>query len=108
MNPPPPPFKCTRRVGFLFPHLCTRTTPIGCPDCNNGQIDDPYLMRDRSYYSAYDDYGGYGTDYSTSPGAPMIESGETGSDMDFTEADGADMVGGGGAGDDFEDDMTGS
>ena len=43
MNPPlPPNWKCARRVGFLFPHECQRTSPEGCPDCQNGAIDDPY------------------------------------------------------------------
>ena len=84
MTPPTPPGgKCTRRVGFLFPHPCLRTTTEGCPDCRNGQIDDPYGMRDRYDYSSYDDYG---DDL-----------------MDFTEADGADLVK---PDDEFETDPT--
>ena len=44
-----------RRVGFLFPHICLKTTPVGCPDCQNGQIGDPYAMRqDRYGYSRFD------------------------------------------------------
>ena len=103
MTPPlPPDWKCPRRVGFLFPHACRRTTPVGCPDCQNGQIEDPYGMRrDRYGYSRYEyfgddyilDFGPYGI----AAGAPDAAS------MDFTEADGADLVKPDG---DFENDMT--
>ena len=54
----PPGWKCPRRVGFLFPHNCERPTPVGCTDCNNGQLDDPYKQRHVDYgYADYDDYG---------------------------------------------------
>jgi len=102
MTPPlPPNWKCPRRVGFLFPHECRRTTPVGCPDCQNGQIDDPYYSRvDRYGYSRYDYYDdAYFFDFETSyePDAPDAGS------MDFTEADGADLAEPGGQ---FENDMT--
>jgi hypothetical protein len=102
MTPPlPPNWKCPRRVGFLFPHDCRRTTPVGCPDCQNGQIDDPYYSRaDRYGYSRYDYYDdAYFFDFEPSyePGVPDAGS------MDFTEADGADLVEPGGQ---FENDMT--
>jgi len=104
MTPPlPPDWKCPRRVGFLFPHACLRTTPVGCPDCQNGQIDDPYYARtDRYGYSRYgyydDDYFfDYGPSYGIGIGTPDAGS------MDFTEADGADLVQ---PGDQFENDMT--
>lgn len=73
---------CTRRVGFLFPRECGRTSPIGCRDCENGQIADPYGQRkDRYGYSDYDDYN------------------------DFTEADGQSVVKRRPA---FEEDMSAS
>jgi hypothetical protein len=80
---PPPVWKCPRRVGLLFPHECDRITPIGCPDCQNGQLtDDPYRSRrDRWDYNDYDDYSG------------------------FTEADGETLVP---AEHEFEDDMGAS
>ena len=101
---PPPPFppgwRCPRRVGFLFPHACHRTTPVGCPDCQNGQIQDPYAMRaDRYGYSRYDYYADdYFLDlFPVYGGAPDPVP------VDFTEADGADLVT---PGDAFETDMT--
>ena len=118
-----PPFQCPRRVGFLFPHACHRTTPIGCPDCQNGQVEDPYAGRDRYYYSNYDYYDDY---YWTSSYWPdydmpaesmgMSVAGDPGNAgpppaaddagvPDFTEADGADLVK---TDDDFENDMSGS
>jgi hypothetical protein len=122
MTPLPPsvPFQCTRRVGFLFPHACQRTSPLGCPDCQNGQAEDPYNTRDRSYYSRYDDYdddyyyaSGYGvgfesmgTTYAGDPGDPGDSADAPDSTaMDFTEADGADMVK---PDSDFENDMSAS
>jgi len=84
----PEGWKCPRRIGFLFPHPCERLTPVGCPDCQNGMIDDPYRMRtDRFGYDDYDDYSG-----AAAAGA-----------FDFTEADGADLVK---PGQEFEEDMT--
>jgi len=52
----PNPWFCPRRVGFLFPHACDRLSPIGCPDCQNGQIVDPYAQRDRYGYDDYDNF----------------------------------------------------
>jgi hypothetical protein len=105
MPPPlPVPFRCPRRIGFLFPHPCDRITPIDCPHCNGGLIDDPYMSHDRSFYSSWDDYSDYGSGYAAaeSSSSDVISS----SDMEFNESDGADMVSTGG--DDFEDDMSGS
>ncbi|SPF45843.1 hypothetical protein SBA4_3430005 [Candidatus Sulfopaludibacter sp. SbA4] len=102
MTPPlPPDWKCPLRVGFLFPHACLRTTPVGCPDCQSGQIADPYAVCGRYGYSRYDYYGDdYFFDYGPEYG---IDMGTPGAPMDFTEADGADMVQ---TGDQFENDMT--
>lgn len=73
-------FTCPRRVGFLFPHACDRLTPIGCPDCNGGQVNDPFAQRtDRYGYNEYDNYSGVG-------------SGVYGGQHDFTEADGETLV----------------
>ena len=71
-------------------------------------------MRDRSYYSRYDDYdndyyyaSGYGAGYesmgTTYAGDPGDAPDSTA--MDFTEADGADMVK---PDSDFENDMSAS
>ncbi|HLK68348.1 MAG TPA: hypothetical protein VKU19_33175 [Bryobacteraceae bacterium] len=104
MTPPPPPlppgWKCPRRVGFLFPHACLRTTPVGCPDCQNGMIEDPYALRtDRYGYSRYDYYAdNYFLDL-----MPYYDPGVPAAPVDFTEADGADLVT---PGDDFETDMS--
>jgi len=106
VTPPlPPGWKCTRRVGFLFPHDCQRTTPVGCPDCQNGAIDDPYRScSDRYGYDYYDDYDnsyflGYAYPLVAGPDVPYDSS------MEFTEADGADLVK---PDEEFENDMTGS
>ena len=92
----PPMWKCTRRVGFMFPHPCTRTTSVGCPDCQNGQIDDPYRRSSRYYYGDdYDDYDDSLFEFSGMSSAA------------FTEADGESLV----TPDDdtgFEDDLTAS
>jgi hypothetical protein len=97
----PPLWKCPRRVGFLFSHPCTRTTAVGCPDCQNGQIDDPYRRRDRYSYDDYDYYDDSLTGYALSSLADRMDPG-------FTEADGESLVtpddGTGG----FEDDLSGS
>ena len=106
---PPPPFppgsvppgwKCMRRVGFLFPHICLKTTPVGCPDCQNGQIGDPYAMRqDRYGYSRFDYYADdYFLDW-----IPVYEPAPPPVPVDFTEADGTDLVT---PGEDFENDMS--
>jgi hypothetical protein len=96
-----PLWQCPRRVGFLFPHPCTRTTAVGCPDCQNGQIDDPY--RSRSRYGFGDDYDyDYYDDSMLGFAAADIAS----QDPNFTEADGESLV----TPDDdgFEDDLTAS
>jgi hypothetical protein len=88
-------------VGFLFPHPCTRTTSVGCPDCQNGQIDDPYRRRARYYYTDYDSYDDSLTGYAIGAVADRLDPG-------FTEADGESLVtpddGPGG----FEDDLSAS
>lgn len=116
MNPPlPPGWKCPRRVGFLFPHDCRRTTPVDCPDCRNGQVDDPYAGRQRWGYHRYDYFDDdYFFGYDLFRGGPI--DADFGGDMtadpasaDFTESDGADLVQPDGQPDgDFENDMTGS
>jgi hypothetical protein len=100
-------------VGFLFPHDCQRLSPIDCPDCQNGAIEDPYCYGDRYGYSTYDDYDD--TYYYVGAGYMSSDMGDSGytSSMEFTEADGADMVrpdddGGDGGDGGFENDMTGS
>jgi hypothetical protein len=110
VTPPlPPDWKCPRRVGFLFPHACRRATPVDCPDCRNGQIEDPYGMRrDRYGYSRYDyyadDYFFAFVPFYGGGGAPdATDSPDAAGSMDFTEADGADLVT---PGDEFENDMT--
>jgi len=78
-----PGWKCERRVGFLFPHPCDRMTPEGCPDCRNGQIEDPYRSRlDRGNYIDYDDYD------------PAYVSRLAGTEagMRFTQSDGEKLV----------------
>jgi hypothetical protein len=103
MTPPPPVppgWRCSRRVGFLFPHACHRTTPVGCPDCQNGQIEDPYAMRhDRYGYSRYDYYADDYFDLIPVYEPTVLDS----PPADFTEADGAELVT---PGDDFETDLT--
>jgi hypothetical protein len=89
----PPGWKCTRRIGFLFPHPCDRTTPVGCPNCDNGQIDDPYSRRlDRGEYTGYDNYDGV-----------LLAGAVVSQTMDFTEADGENLVR---PEEEFEDDLT--
>jgi hypothetical protein len=111
VTPPlPPDWKCPRRVGFLFPHACHRTTPVDCPDCQNGQIEDPYGMRrDRYSYSRYDYYADdyfFWLDPFYLSGS-QVEFGGAGApaaaSTDFTEADGANLVT---PSDEFEKDMT--
>ena len=129
MTPVPPGWKCPRRVGFLFPHACDRATPVGCPDCQNGQFEDPYGGYNRYGYSTWDDYddsyyGYYGhyysfghsgysggqsdagdADYDISQGAAT----DLPAEADFTEADGTDLVTGEDPEDaQFEDDAAGS
>jgi hypothetical protein len=106
----PDGWRCTKRVGFLFPHPCERMTPVGCPDCQNGQIQDPYCRRTDRYGYSGDDFDAYD---STEMGALAMgalafgggDSGGAGASADFSEADGESLV----AGDDnFEDDLSAS
>ena len=103
---PPGPWTCPRRIGFLFPHACERLSPAGCPDCNNGSINDPY--RERSDRGGYmnDDFDDYSS--SETSGWPAFgggDSGGAGASMDFTEADGASLTN---PDRDFEDDLSAS
>lgn len=89
----PSDWKCPRRAGFLFPHECDRNTPMGCTDCDNGQVSDPFAQRtDRYGYTGYDQYQGLGP---AGAGHPD----------DFTEADGENLVR---SRKKYEDDMTAS
>ncbi len=89
----PSGWKCPRRTGFLFPHECDRITPVGCPDCDNGQVNDPFAHRtDRYGYTDYDNYQGVGSAGQRNPN-------------DFTEADGEKLVR---SRKRYEDDMTAS
>jgi hypothetical protein len=98
----PPGWKCPKRIGFLFPHPCTRLTPEGCQDCQNGQIADPYIRRsDRYYYSNYDYYDDSLTGYALESLAEDLA--HTG--HHFTEVDGESLVT---PQDDFETDLSGS
>ena len=92
----PPGWKCPLRVGFLFPHPCDRMTPVGCPDCQNGRVADPYNNRDDRY--SYDNYDNYDDSVFTKYGV-------AGAAADFTEADGETLVK---PEQMFEDDMSAS
>lgn len=95
----PPGWKCPKRIGYLFPHPCTRLTPEGCPDCQGGQVDDPYMRRtDRYDYGDYDDYD---IDFGDVGGLAVADL----ADMSFSEADGESMVT---PDDSFEDDLSAS
>ena len=77
----PAGWMCPRRSGFLFPHQCDRITPLGCPDCDNGQVADPFVQRrDRYGYDDYDNYHG------------INATGLRRNPNDFTEADGENLV----------------
>jgi len=94
-----PGWKCPKRIGFLFPHPCNRLTPEGCPDCQNGEVADPYVRRtDRYYYTSYDYYDDSLTGYA-------LESLAGDMDTRFSEADGESLVT---PDDSFEDDLTSS
>ncbi|MGD0301471.1 MAG: hypothetical protein ABSE86_30710 [Bryobacteraceae bacterium] len=89
----PSGWKCPRRAGFLFPHECDRDSAVGCPDCDNGQVADPFAQRtDRYSYLGYDQYHGLGPAGQRNPN-------------DFTEADGEKLVR---SRKKYEDDMTAS
>lgn len=89
----PDGWSCPRRIGFLFPHPCGRLTPIGCPDCHNGQVEDPYRDRtDRDSYSDFDEYDSSAYD----PGAAGVIA-------DFSDGDGENLVR---PDEEFEDDLT--
>jgi hypothetical protein len=96
-----PGWQCPRRIGFLFPHPCDRISPVGCPDCENGQITDPYASHpDRGEYQRYDDYSDVGLEAADELGAMHLLD-----DSDFTEADGENLMR---PGDSFEDDFSAS
>jgi hypothetical protein len=79
----PAGWTCPRSIGFLFPHGCDRPSPVGCPDCNNGQVSQPFHDRtDRYGYNDYDDYSGVSL-----AGFALGSVGD-----DFTEADGETLV----------------
>ena len=107
----PPIWNCPRQIGFLFPHPCERLTPVGCPDCRDGAILNPYTQRnDRDGYSSrYDSYSS--SDYSSPSSASFTgdafgggDSGGAGASSDFTEADGESLTQEG----DFENDASAS
>ena len=97
-----PGWKCPKRIGFLFPHPCTRLTPEGCPDCQNGQIADPYIRQPRYFYSSYDEYDDSLTGFVI---GSAFEHHEHGGPQEFTEADGESMVV---PDDTYEDDLSAS
>jgi hypothetical protein len=91
MMPPavPPIWSCPRRTGFLFPHPCERLTAVGCPDCHDGQFDDPYNQRRSDWgMDPDDDDGG---DYQASAGSQAGDGPEDAT-PDLTEADGEALV----------------
>jgi hypothetical protein len=103
-------WRCPKRVGFLFPHVCERSTPEGCLDCDNGRVADPYRSRtDRRGYSDDYDYDSFSSDEPCSRSDTLAfgggDSGGGGASMDFTEADGANLENTGEA---FEDDLSAS
>lgn len=83
----PSAWACPRRIGFLFPHPCGRLSPIGCPECGNGQIADPYA--ERTDRGAYNDYDSYNEAEWQEAYAAEAAAGEP---ADFTEADGENLV----------------
>src|ERR1041385_4217374 len=92
MTPPGMPplaegWHCPRRTGFLFPHGCDRLTPIGCPDCNGGQLDDPYRSRRREWGD--DDTS---SDWGDDSSASHAGSAGAADPADLTEADGETLV----------------
>jgi hypothetical protein len=94
----PPGWKCEKRIGYLFPHPCTRLTPVGCQDCQNGAVNDPYIRRtDRYQYNNYDYYDESLTGYALRAVSDSA--------ADFTEADGESLVT---PGDSYEDDLSAS
>jgi hypothetical protein len=103
----PPGLRCTKRVGFLFPHPCERLTPVGCPDCQNGQIQDPYRSRSDRYGYSETDYDTYDTAEAGALGFAFGggDSGGGGASADFSEADGESLTT---ADDGFEDDLSAS
>jgi hypothetical protein len=100
----PPGWGCPRRIGFLFPHPCGRISPLGCPDCENGQIADPYASHpDRgSYQSTYTDYADVGLEEDAVAAMHVFSDSD---DSDFTEADGESLIR---PADSFEDDFSAS
>jgi hypothetical protein len=103
-------WRCNKRVGFLFPHLCERSSPEGCPDCDNGRVMDPYRSRtDRlSYSTDYDTDAFSFSELHSASHVPAFgggDSGGGGASMDFSEADGATLENSDEA---FEDDSSAS
>jgi uncharacterized membrane protein YgcG len=109
MIPPLPVWRCSKQVGFLFPHRCERISPVNCPDCQNGQVNDPYRTRTDRY--GYDnDFDSYGAAETTGAAVGAFafgggDSGGGGASADFTEADGETLIKDDGG---FEDDLSGS
>nr|WP_290221091.1 FHA domain-containing protein [Trichocoleus desertorum] len=98
--------ECDRKVGFLFPRRCGRTTTVDCPYCNSDQANnDPYFY-ERSYYSGYGTYhsGYWGSNYYENRNSYSYNS-ET-RNIDFTDADSASFEQE--ADTDFEQDMGAS
>jgi hypothetical protein len=101
-------------VGFLFPHQCERLTPVGCPDCHNGSVQDPYGSRtdrqgyDRERFDSYssNETSGWADGDDDRPAFGGGDSGGGGASMEFTEADGASLAES--ADRDFEDDLSAS
>jgi len=81
-------FACYRKIGFLFKRRCTRTSPVGCPDCDGGKLgddDDPYFY-ERSFYTDYGSYRrGWGSTYYRNRDRYSYNPDRR--DVDFTEAD---------------------
>ena len=84
---------CTRKVGFLFKRKCDRTTTVGCPDCQNGQIDpNQGYQEDYAYYPGYGRYdrGYWGHDYYCHRHSYYYDPHSR--DVDFNESDAASFV----------------
>ncbi len=55
--------KCQKMVGFLVKRPCDRTSPIGCPHCNDGEDDLNDYDSDYVYYENYGSYNDWGHTY---------------------------------------------
>ena len=99
-------WECDRKVGFLFPRRCGRTSRTGCPYCGTNDVNnDPYFY-EHSYYVGYGSYtrGYWGSDY-YSDRDQYAYNPETG-EIDFTEGDNVSFENEGD--EDFEVDMGAS